>query len=448
MLDIVTRRVAGRAARQVLLAGGAAMALMGCKGPVDLDLRGNLGGFSTTEAALTATADRPKPDDRGIISYPNYQVVVSRRGDTVAEVADRIGADPGALADYNGLQPDDRLRRGEVLALPDRVAEPSPETGAVGTGPIVPADQVDIAALAGGAIDRAGDQKVEVSELPPAQRPQTGAEPVRHKVKRGETAYTISRLYNVSVRSLADWNGLDKDFKIREGQFLMIPVAEESAPRPVERPGEGSPTPVPPSAGNALPEEKTEPLVAAPKPVERPREKPKERQVTQTTLAAAGTAAAAAGSAPKPAAKPAAAPKPDPKPQPKPAAAPDLGKTQTVTKTAAMDYPVKGRIIREYARGRSDGIDIAAAPGTAVRAADGGTVAAITSDADNVRVIVVRHAGKLLTIYSNVDNIAVKEGAKVARGQKIAEIRSGASPYVHFEVRKGLEATDPMAYLK
>jgi murein DD-endopeptidase MepM/ murein hydrolase activator NlpD len=112
-----------------------------------------------------------------------------------------------------------------------------------------------------------------------------------------------------------------------------------------------------------------------------------------------------------------------------------------------MDYPVKGRIIREFSRGRSDGIDIAADPGTAVRAATAGTVAAITSDADNVRVIVVRHEGQMLTIYSNVDNISVKEGTSVSRGQKMAEIRSGASSYVHFEVRKGLEATDPMAYL-
>ncbi len=77
-----------------------------------------------------------------------------------------------------------------------------------------------------------------------------------------------------------------------------------------------------------------------------------------------------------------------------------------------------------------------------------GDVAAITSDADNNHVIVVRHKNKLLTIYSNVANITVKEKQKVTRGQKIAEIPSGASPYVHFEVRKGLESTDPIAYLK
>lgn len=396
----------GNSALRLMLGGVALMALVACDG-ADIDLRGGLGGFNTVDAARNATIDRPRPDDRGIISYPNYQVVVSRRGDTVGDVATRIGVDPTALANYNGLQVNDRLRNGEILALPTRVAEPSPATGAGGMGPIVPAGQVDIASLAGPAIDRAGDQRVEVSTLPAAQDQLTGPEPIRHQVVRGETAYTISRLYDVPVRSLADWNSLDSNYTIREGQYLLIPVAAELAPAPApvdetEPPGTGTPTPVPPSAARPLPEEETQPVQQA-------------------------------------AAEPA---------QATPSPAPDLSKQQTTTpSSAAMDYPVKGRIIREYSRGKSDGIDIAADPGTSVRAADAGTVAAITSDADNVRVIVVRHQGKLLTIYSNVDNIAVSEGQSVSRGQKLAEIRSGASPYVHFEVRKGLEATDPMDYL-
>ena len=409
--------ISGRRASawRILLAGTAVLALTACENGVDLDMRGGLGQFSTTEAARTATVDRPRPDDRGVISYPNYQVAVSRRGDSVADVANRVGIDPQQLASYNGLRVDDRLRNGEILALPSRVAEPSPATGATGVGPILPSGGVDIASMAGTAIDRAGDQRVEVSTLPPAPNQMTGAEPVRHRVARGETAYTISRLYNVPVRSLADWNGLDQNYTIREGQFLLIPVAAEAprtvaaAPSATEAPGAGSPTPIPPSASEPLPAEKTEPLKPA----------------AQTKPSAS---------------KPAAAPEPT--------AAPDLGKTQTTTRKTAMDYPVKGRIIRDFSKGRSDGIDIAADSGTAVRAAASGTVAAITSDADNVRVIVVRHEGKLLTIYSNIDNISVKEGTSVSRGQKLAEVRSGSSPYVHFEVRKGLEATDPMDYLR
>ena len=394
-----------RVALRGLMGGVALIALTACES-VDMDLRGNLGGFSTTQAAMTATIDRPAPDDRGIISYPNYQVAVSQRGDSVADVATRIGVDANVLAEYNGLRVDDRLRNGEILALPGRVSEPSIATGAAGTGPYLPAGQVDIQSLAGDAIDRAGDQSVAVETLPPAAPDQlTGPEPVRHKVQRGETAYTVSRLYDVSVRSLADWNSLDSNYTIREGQYLLIPVAAQPVPQQAaavestEPPGTGTPTPVPPSATRPLPREETQPVQQA------------------------ATA------------------------EPAPSVAPDLGQTQSAAPQTAMDYPVKGQIIREYARGKSDGIDISAAAGSSVRAADAGTVAAITSDADNVRVIVVRHQGKLLTIYSNVDNIAVSEGQSVARGQKIAEIRSGQASYVHFEVRKGLEAVDPMDYL-
>ena len=73
---------------------------------------------------------------------------------------------------------------------------------------------------------------------------------MRHQVKRGETAYTISRLYNVPVQSLAEWNGLGSDFAIREGQYLLIPVAQRAAPEVVQndvpKPGTGSPSSIPP----------------------------------------------------------------------------------------------------------------------------------------------------------------------------------------------------------
>jgi murein DD-endopeptidase MepM/ murein hydrolase activator NlpD len=386
---------------RVFMAGSALALLAACDQPFDFDLRGHFGdAFSTSEAARGVTGERPDPDDRGIISYPGYQVAVARGGDTVADVANRIGMDANELADYNGLRPDDVLRRDEVLALPRRVSEPSPETGAEGTGPIQPPSNVDIEGIAGAAIDRASASKVETTELPaadPASDAPVGIEPIQHKEERGETAYTISRTYGVSVRALADWNGLGPDFKIREGQFLLIPVPDAPAPAraaATTAPGEGSPTPTPPSASQPLPAEKTAP---------------------------AAKAAAATG-------------------------APDLGKTQTASK-AAMDMPVNGSIIRGYKKGKNDGIDISAAPGTPVRAAASGSVAAITTDADQVKIILVKHEDNLLTVYANVDAISVKKGDSVKRGQSIGKIASGQSNYVHFEVRKGFDAVDPTGYL-
>ncbi len=405
-LPLHSRKGATRA--RLVLAAASTLALTACTDTLDFDLRGNFGNApSTAEAARKATAPRPKPDNRGIISYPGYQVAVARRGDTVDDLALRIGADTGTIARYNGLKANDRLREGEIIALPTRVAEPSPATGAVATGPIQPG--VDISSLAGSAIDRAQPAQVQTSTLQPVAAPQTGVQPTRHKVQRGETAYTVARLYGVSVRSLAEWNGLGSDFSIREGQFLLIPpvTAKTAAAANTTVPGQGSPTPTPPSATKPLPAEKTIPL------------KPAATAATQTAAAAA----------------------------PKPVATPDLGKSQTTATGGRLAYPAKGKIIREYSKGKNDGIDISAAPGTAIVAAEAGTVANVSQTTDKVTIIVVKHANDLLTVYANATGVKVKEGARISRGQTIAEIPGGASNYVHFEVRKGFDSQDPMTYL-
>jgi murein DD-endopeptidase MepM/ murein hydrolase activator NlpD len=116
--------------------------------------------------------------------------------------------------------------------------------------------------------------------------------------------------------------------------------------------------------------------------------------------------------------------------------------------TSRMAFPVKGNIIRAYSKGKTEGIDIAAEPGSPVKASADGTVAAITADADQVPIIVVRHPGNLLTVYANVDKIRVKKGDKVKRGQELAVLRTGKDAYVHFEVRDGFDSIDPMPYLE
>lgn len=395
-----------RWARFSVMAASALTLLSACNEPLDYDLRGVGGGFSTSEAAAQVTTSaRPQPDNRGVISYPNYQVAVAERGDTIQSVAQRLGLEAPTLARFNGIEEGAPLRQGEIIALPVRVAEPSPQTGAVSTGPIRPGG-VDIGTVAGGAIERSAPTSggVRTAALPPAQptataAPQTGDEPVRHKVERGETAYTIARLYRVPVKSLAEWNGLGSDFAIREGQYLLIPVAKQAAPSTttaaVVKPGEGSPTPTPPSATKPLP-----PAEATLPPVQSPPPKV------------------------------------------------DIGERTAASDVARMLFPVNGSIVREYTKGRNEGINIKADPGSPVKAADAGTVAAITKSADGIPIIVVRHEPELLTVYANVTDVTVEKGAKVSRGQQIAQLRDGNNAYVHFEVRQGFDAVDPMPYLK
>ena len=102
----------------------------------------------------------------------------------------------------------------------------------------------------------------------------------------------------------------------------------------------------------------------------------------------------------------------------------------------------------EYAKGKNEGVNIKAAPGTAVKAADAGTVAAITKSAEGVPIVVVRHDANLLTVYANVTDVSVQKGDSISRGQSLAKLRGGADAYVHFEVRQGFDSVDPMPYLK
>ena len=83
-----------------------------------------------------------------------------------------------------------------------------------------------------------------------------------------------------------------------------------------------------------------------------------------------------------------------------------------------------------------------------MRAAADGTVAAITKDTDQVPILVLRHADNLLTVYAGIDAVKVAKGAKVSRGQQIAVIRAATPAFLHFEVRKGVDAVDPMGFLQ
>ena len=108
-------------------------------------------------------------------------------------------------------------------------------------------------------------------------------------------------------------------------------------------------------------------------------------------------------------------------------------------------FPVNGKIIREYVKNKTNGIDISAPEGSPVIAAETGIVAAITADTAGVPIIVLKHEGTLLTVYAGLGDIMVKEMDQVFRGQKIGTLGSW---FLHFEVRKGFNAIDPMAFLK
>jgi murein DD-endopeptidase MepM/ murein hydrolase activator NlpD len=66
-------------------------------------------------------------------------------------------------------------------------------------------------------------------------------------------------------------------------------------------------------------------------------------------------------------------------------------------------------------------------------------------------IVILRHAGKLLTLYAHASELLVKEGDTVAGGTPVARVgRSGRTtgPHLHFEVRDGTKPRDPLPYLR
>ncbi len=365
----------------------SALALTACDDFSLSDLNSKINPVPNGNA--TQLAPRPQPDSRGVITYPNYQVIVAKRNDPIDAIAARVGMTGQDLARHNGLPADYIARRDEVLALPKGII--IPEAGPATTG------GTSIENIATAAIDRAGPTPVQTGAV------QAGPEPIRHVVENGETAYSIARLYSVSVTALASWNGLDRELSVRPGQQLLIPVTADgrvqttsTAPAIEDAtvlPGAGSQAPEPPSAKLPLP----------------------------TTLTA--------GALPE---------------------SPKLSDDRTPAGASGkLLRPVSGKVIRGYSnkKGGNEGLDIAASVGTSVKAAEGGEVALISKSSGQNTIILLRHPDNLYTVYSNVSDVAVKKGQTVNRGQNIAKVASGETPFLHFEIRRGTESVDPVPYL-
>jgi len=104
-------------------------------------------------------------------------------------------------------------------------------------------------------------------------------------------------------------------------------------------------------------------------------------------------------------------------------------------------------------RGRDfhEGIDIRARIGAPVGAAQAGRVI-YTGDGISGygKLVVIRHALGFATVYAHISKILVRSGQEVKQGQLIAlsgNTGRSSGPHLHFEVRKGVAALDPLRVL-
>ena len=97
-----------------------------------------------------------------------------------------------------------------------------------------------------------------------------------------------------------------------------------------------------------------------------------------------------------------------------------------------------------------DGVDIVAPAGTAIHAADDGTVIFAGHLRGYGNAVLLQHSGGYVTVYGHNQRNLVRYGADVVRGQVIAELGStgrATGPNLHFEVRLRGQPQNPLAYL-
>ena len=130
-------------------------------------------------------------------------------------------------------------------------------------------------------------------------------------------------------------------------------------------------------------------------------------------------------------------------------------KAVSIYRKSKFIWPVNGTVVSNFGavgKGlRNDGINIKAALGTNVKAADQGIVAYAGNELKGFgNLVLIKHSDGYITAYAHIDKMYVKKGQKVIRGEKIATVGSTGSvktPQLHFEVRAGKKAVNPKSYL-
>jgi len=254
--------------------------------------------------------------------------------------------------------------------------------------------------------------------------------PQVHIVQKGDTLFSIAFNYGFDYHELAELNAIQNPSVISIGQEIRL-FPGSTAARPAEaKPVDSS-------------------IKDQPKVVKYAYSEAAMAQIDKVQEPGATLAA-------KPEIKPPEIKPSDIKPKLEPK--PD-NKTEHADNTAAngeedileWSMPAQGKLIGEFSESANrKGIDIAGKLGQPVTASAPGKVVYSGSGLRGYgKLIIIKHNKTYLSAYAHNDQVLVKEGQTIARGQKIAEMGNTDADQVklHFEVRRLGKPVDPAKYL-
>jgi murein DD-endopeptidase MepM/ murein hydrolase activator NlpD len=328
--------------------------------------------------------------------YSESGTVTVQSGQTIYSIARANNLSPDELARANNIAPPYDIRVGQRLRVPGRA------------DPVAP------------SVARAEPQTIEATNAPSSRQQfgQGGTGGDTHVVRPGETLFAVGRSYGLNPFTIAEHNRLTEPYALKVGQTLRIPSNGAVTARRDERPSSGQPM--------TLDQQMAERQDAQ---AQDTRQRGGEMQFEQQARAV----------------QPIATP-------PSSQATPDQ---RDGSMASTFRWPVKGRVISTFGEKptgmRNEGINIAVPEGTSVRAAGSGIVAYAGNELKGYgNLVLIRHDGGWVTAYAHNKELLVNRGDSVNRGDVIAkagQTGSVTSPQVHFEVRKGATAVDPMKHL-
>ncbi len=143
----------------------------------------------------------------------------------------------------------------------------------------------------------------------------------------------------------------------------------------------------------------------------------------------------------------------------RPNAAPSAPSSIRTSDLGRLDWPLEGAIIYRFGRvvnannttTRWNGIGISANTGSEVKSVSGGEVVLADVMGTYGNTIILEHGGGDYSVYGSLNRMAVAKGARISKGQIIGTIGANdpsLPPHLHFEIRRGGPAVDPLTWLR
>ncbi|MBR6026736.1 MAG: peptidoglycan DD-metalloendopeptidase family protein [Neisseriaceae bacterium] len=113
-------------------------------------------------------------------------------------------------------------------------------------------------------------------------------------------------------------------------------------------------------------------------------------------------------------------------------------------------FPAQGTVINNFDGKNNKGIDISGSVGDPIIAVADGEVIYVGEEVKGYgKLILIKHANRILSTYAHNNRMLVQVGQKVKQGDKIAEMGRlpNGDAALHFELRRDSLAINPVNYL-